>query len=352
VARPPRSPKRRYVTGKVSVDRAVDALVAPHADNPSAEYARQLITTALKFLDDGTPKSAVRLASYAAKEMRYAAKVFAPFEAERKASIFGSARLTARDPSYALAVEVSRLLAEAGWMVITGAGPGIMQAGNEGAGRDRSFGVNIRLPFEQGANPAIEGSPRLITFKYFFVRKVFFVRESHAFVLFPGGYGTIDEGAEALTLIQTGKTHPVPVIMMEPPGGDYWARMHGFFQDVLRGRGLISPDDTSLYRLCSSSKDAVAEILGFYRNYHSARHLREMYLLRLQRPPDEAQLESLHRDFHGMLSDPKGRFEVVRGRALGEEPIPAPEPPWRLVFPFDKRSYGRLRLLIDRVNTW
>ena len=334
------------------MDKAVDALVAPHADNPSAEYARQLITTALKFLDDGSPKSAVRLASYAMKEFRYAAKVFAPFEGVRKASIFGSARLTAKDPAYGMAVEVSKRLADAGWMVITGAGPGIMQAGNEGAGRDRSFGVNIRLPFEQRANPAIDGSPRLVTFKYFFVRKLFFVRESHAFVLFPGGYGTLDEGAEALTLIQTGKTHPVPVIMLEPRGGDYWSRMNEFFQDVLRSRGLVSPEDLSLYRVLGSAEEAVAEILAFYGNYHSARHLRDMYLLRMQRPPDEAQLAAIHADFRSLLGDPKGRFEVVRGRALGEEPIPEPEPPWRLVFPFDKRSYGRLRLLIDRINTW
>jgi uncharacterized protein (TIGR00730 family) len=333
------------------VDSLVDALVALRADHPDADIAGELLVTCMKFLDAGGSRADLRQASTALREMRYATKVFAPFEHVRKVTIFGSARLTSRDPSYAMAVEFSRLVAAAGWMVITGAGPGIMQAGNEGAGRDRSFGVNIRLPFEQSANPAIEGSPRLVTFRYFFVRKLFFVKESHAIVLFPGGFGTMDEGAEALTLIQTGKTPPVPVVMIDAPGGDYWKRMDGFFRGVLAERRLIAPEDVHLYLVTDSVEKAVAEVLGFYRNYHSSRHLRDQFLLRMHRPPTEAQLAELGRDFRGLLQGGEGEFRVVRGRAGGEEGAPE-GPPWRLVFPYDKRSYGKLRLLIDRVNGW
>jgi len=334
------------------MDAAIETLLAPHASHPSAELARQLITTTVKFLESGASRGAVRLANTTLKEMRYATKVFAPFEGIRKATMFGSARIHAGDPSYEMAVEFSRRMAAAGWMIITGAGPGIMQAGNEGAGKDRSFGVNIRLPFEQSANPAIDGSPRLITFRYFFVRKLFFVKESSAIVLFPGGFGTLDEGTESLTLMQTGKTPLVPVVMVAPPGVDYWKRFDSFIQEVLRDRGLIAPEDLRLYRVVDSVDEAVAECVDFYRNYHSARHLEDLYLVRIQKPPTEEQLAALHQEFRGILHGGKGEFEVVRGRATGEEPIPLPDPPWRLVFPFDKRSYGRLRMMIDRINGW
>ena len=348
----PRRPRRRYDTGRRETDAAIEALLAAYASHPNAELARQMVTTTLKFLDGGASRAVVRQANTTLKEMRYATKVFQPFEGIRKATIFGSARIQPGDPAYQLAVDFSRRMAEAGWMIITGGGPGIMQAGNEGAGQDRSFGVNIQLPFEQSANPAIEGSPRLVTFRYFFVRKIFFVKESSAIVLFPGGFGTLDEGAEALTLIQTGKTPVVPVIMMDRPGGDYWKRVHEFFTEVLLARGLVSPEDLGLYRIVDSVEAAATEVLGFYRNYHSARHLEHLYLIRVQKPPTEGQLAALQRDFAGILSEKDGRFEVVRGRATGEDPIPAPDPPWRIVFPFDKKSYGRLRVLIDVVNSW
>jgi len=352
VKEPTRRGHHRYSVGRPDVDSAIEAVLAGHADHPSAELARQMLVTTMKFLESGGSRASVRQANTTLKEMRYATKIFAPFEGVRKATIFGSARIHSGDPAYAMAVDFSQRMAAAGWMIITGAGPGIMQAGNEGAGREKSFGVNIRLPFEQSANPAIDGSPRLITFRYFFVRKIFFVKESSAIVLFPGGFGTLDEGAEALTLIQTGKTPPVPVVMIDHPGGDYWKRVHAFFQEVLRDRGLISPEDLGLYRVTDSVDAAVSECLGFYRNYHSARHLKELYLLRVQKAPTHEQLAALHRDFRGLLHGGKGEFEVVRGRATGEDPIPLPDPPWRIVFPFDKRSYGRLRMMIDSINAW
>jgi hypothetical protein len=170
--------------------------------------------------------------------------------------------------------------------------------------------------------------------------------------VFPGGFGTLDEGAEALTLIQTGKTSPVPVVMLDAPGGGFWSRVHEFFDGVLRARGLVSPDDLRLYRVTDSVDAAVEEVLAFYRNYHSSRILRDVMVMRLQRPPTEAQRAALETDFRDLLEGGRGSFDVVRGRAPGEDPLPAPEPPWRLVFPFDQRNHGRLRLLIDRVNGW
>ncbi len=347
-----RTPRKRHRTGRRDLDAAIEALVSLRADHPDVEYAHQMVVTAMKYLESGASRADIRQAATALREMRYATKIFSPFAHVRKATIFGSARIGPGDPSYRMAVEFSRRMAEAGWMIITGAGPGIMQAGNEGAGRERSFGVNIRLPFEQSANPAVVGSPHLITFKYFFARKLFFVKQSHAIVLFPGGFGTLDEGAEALTLIQTGKTSPVPVVMLDPPGVGYWLSVRRLFEKELRDRGLISPEDLDLFLVTDSMDRAVEEVLGFYRNYHSSRHLPDAFLVRMHRAPAHESLRELDRDFAGILRDGKGRFEVVRGRARGEDPVDPAAPPWRLVFPFDKRSYGNLRKLIDRVNTW
>lgn len=346
----PRRLRRRLETRDLEVDAAIEALVALRAKHPDADLFRQMLVSAVKFLDLGTERGKLRQAAMALREIRYATKVFAPFAGIHKVSIFGSARIARGDPSYAQAVEFSRRMADAGWRIITGAGPGIMQAGNEGAGRDRSFGVNIRLPYEQSANPAVEGSPHLITFRYFFTRKLFFVRESHAIVLFPGGFGTLDEGTEVLTLIQTGKTSPIPVVMLDPPGGDYWKRVREFLDAELRARGYVSAEDMGLFRVTDSVDEAVEEILGFYRNYHSSRHLGDRFVIRLRHPPGEDDLAAIREEFGGILKPGGEGFAVHRGRVRGEGAADPADPPWRLVFPFDRRSYGRLRMLIDRLN--
>lgn len=347
-----RARRRPYRTGDAAVDEAIEALVALRADHPHIDLVREMVVTAMKFLDAGGDRGDVRQANTAFKELRYATKVFSPFAAVHKVSIFGSARLQKPDPSYAQAVAFSRRMADAGWMIITGAGPGIMQAGNEGAGRNRSFGVNIRLPFEQSANPEVVGSPNLITFRYFFTRKLFFLRESHAIVLFPGGFGTLDEGTETLTLIQTGKAEPIPVVMIDHPGGDYWKSVEAMFARQLRDRGLISPEDMDLFLVTDSIEEAVEEVLGYYANYHSSRHLGDRFMVRMLRPPGEEELAALHEEFAAILRPGEGGFEVRRGRVRGEgDPVPG-EPPWRLHFPFDRRSFGRLRGLVDRVNEW
>jgi len=348
-----KSPSRRpYVTGDAEVDAAVDALLSHRADHPQADLVREMVVTCMKFLDAGGDRGDLKQMNAALKELRYATKVFSPHSGARKVSIFGSARMSPDTASYGQAVEFSRRMADAGWMVITGAGPGIMQAGNEGAGPERSFGVNIRLPFEQSANAVVVDSPHLVTFKYFFTRKLFFVKESHAVVLFPGGFGTLDEGMEALTLIQTGKTEPVPVVLCDDSGEDYWQSLDVFFREELLRRGLISPEDLHLYRLTDSVDGAVEEVLRFYSNYHSSRHMRDRFLVRLHRPPPAGALEELRRDFRWMFPRGEGAFEVREGRIEGEGPAPPGDPPFRLLFPFDRRSYGRLRQFIDRINTW
>jgi uncharacterized protein (TIGR00730 family) len=262
-------------------------------------------------------------------------------------TVFGSARTPAEAPVYRQAVEFGRAMAQQGWLVVTGAASGIMEAGHVGAGREKSMGLNILLPFEQAANPIIAGDPKLVYMKYFFTRKVMFVKESHAICLFPGGFGTLDEGLEVLTLLQTGKRDMVPVVLLEEPGGDYWRAWQQFVESRLVAGGMIAPEDLSLYKLCDRVEEAVAEILGFYRVYHSMRHVRSQLVLRLGTPPGRRLLDRINREFADLLAG--GRFML--SDALAEErdePELARLP--RLVFEFNRRSFGRLRQLIDLIN--
>src|SRR5215471_4928985 len=249
----------------------------PHAEErPSVgieQLVQQLKETADKLVRDGANRGDVKLLSTALKELRYAFKVFAPYRRRRKVTIFGSARLPSSDPAYQQAVTFSRMCAESGYMVITGAASGIMEAGHVGAGRENSIGVNILLPFEQEANPIIRGDLKLMHLKYFFTRKLLFVKESDAVALFPGGFGTQDECFEVLTLVQTGKSQMFPIVMVDEPGGNYWARWRDYIAEELLGRELISPADMSLFKVTDSVDEAVAEALQFYRVYHSMRYV-------------------------------------------------------------------------------
>ncbi|MBY0231101.1 MAG: LOG family protein, partial [Gemmataceae bacterium] len=246
--------------------------LAPEDRAPISEeqIVAQAHDTLDKLLRDNASRADLKLVGTALRELRYCFKVFSAFRTIRKVTVFGSARLPATDPAYAACVEYSRRMAAADYMVITGAGPGIMEAGHVGSGLEKAIGVNIILPFEQHANPVIEGDKKLMNLKYFFTRKLMFVKESDAVALFPGGFGTQDEAFEVLTLIQTGKSHLFPIVMLDAPGGDYWSRWHSYITEVLLARKLISPEDTSLYRICSSVDEAVEECLRFYRVYHSA----------------------------------------------------------------------------------
>jgi uncharacterized protein (TIGR00730 family) len=274
-------------------------------------------------------------------------KVFAGYRGRRKATVFGSARTRPDHPAYRAAEAFGRQIADAGWMVITGAGNGIMEAGHVGAGRDNSFGLNILLPFEQSANPVVHGDPKLMTLRYFFTRKLMFIKESDAVVLFPGGFGTHDEAFEALTLVQTGKSHLFPVVMVDEPGGTYWSAWLRFVNDALFDRGYVSPSDRALFRVTDSVEEAVKEVTGFYRIYHSMRYVRGHLLLRLRTRLSEPLMARIERSFADILTG--GQFEQVN--ALPEE---ANEPGLahmpRLMFRFDRHAVGRLRQLIDLIN--
>jgi uncharacterized protein (TIGR00730 family) len=313
----------------------------------SAEHlAQQIHETADKLLRDGATRADLKLLSTALKELRYCLKVFSTYRRQRKVTVFGSARLPPEDAGYQAAVDFGRRMAEAGFMVITGAAAGIMEAGHVGAGRDHSIGINILLPFEQHANPIIEGDRKLMHLKYFFTRKLLFVKESDAVALFPGGFGTQDEGFEVLTLVQTGKSHLFPIVMVDAPGGDYWTRWQAYITDVLLARKLISPEDLSLYKIAATVDEAVEEVLGFYRVYHSMRYVGHDLVLRLQAPLSAELLEEVRKGYADLVVT--GTYEQSPGplsAEAGELPDLA-----RLRFHFNRRNMGRLRQLIDHIN--
>ena len=327
--------------------KQVEELLALSDSDPQAAILKELLGSVLRLNTARLDMLDLKIIHRSLKEMRYAFRVFKPYRHRRKVSIYGSARLPADTPLYDLAKRVAMLLSQQSFMVITGAGDGIMRAANEGAGRENSFGVNILLPFEQEANPSIVDDPKLITFKYFFTRKLFFARESHASAVFPGGFGTHDECFEILTLLQTGKNNPHPVVMVDVPGGTYWRKWQRFIQEDMVATKLISPEDLHLFRIVDSAEAAVAEIVGFYRNYHSCRFVKGKLVLRVQHPLAPTQVDELNEQLGHLY--PGGKVE--QRSALPEE---ADEPEFlalpRLVVPYDRRSAGNLRQLIDMIN--
>ncbi len=311
-------------------------------------FVREMVETSLKLLRDGTGTGDLKILNAALRELRYAFKVFAPYRQIRKVSCFGSARTPATAPAYRTAKEFSRQIADAGYMVITGGGDGIMRACQEGAGRERSFGANIRLPFEQEPNEFILNDPKLVTFRYFFTRKLIFVKEADAAVMFPGGFGTHDEGYEVLTLVQTGKGRPLPIVFVDSPRGSYWKTWERYVHDHLLRAKLISPDDLSLFKVTTSIEEAVEEITGFYRVYHSSRLVGHDFVIRTTRPVPASLVQALTRDFADILAGSK----IAQSTALPDEREQEPEldalP--RLVCRLVHGRAGRLRQLIDRLN--
>jgi uncharacterized protein (TIGR00730 family) len=307
-------------------------------------YFQQLLTTVLKLHEDGASTGDLKITNAALKELRYAYKVFAPYRDTRKVTVFGSARTALDSDAAAAAREFGRQMVGEGWMVVTGAGGGIMGATQQGAGGEQSFGLNIRLPFEQEANPWIASDPKLITFKYFFTRKLFLVKEANAVALFPGGFGTMDETFELLTLMQTGKAAIIPVVLVEAGPKPYW-RIWDRWLGTMVERRLIDTVDMTFYRVADTAEEAVREITGFYRVYHSSRIVNDKLVFRLLRPLDDAQLAELQRQFEDVL---KGPAEQAPG-PVEQEYDEFPELP-RLILPFNRASYSRLRQLIDFVN--
>ena len=325
----------------------LDPAVADAAPDNNAELIDEIKLTADKLAKDRASRGDVKLLSRTLRELRYAFKVFSPYRSFRKVTIFGSARTPPDQPAYRQAVEFGRQIAHHRWMVVTGAAGGIMEAGHVGASREHSLGLNILLPFEQHANHVIAGDQKLVHMKYFFTRKLMFVKESDAICLMPGGFGTLDEGLEVLTLLQTGKRDLVPVVLLDEPGGDYWPTFETFIRKQLLDKGLIGPEDLCLYKRTDSVDEAVDEILSFFRVYHSMRYVRGKLALRLNRRPSDADLAAIQAQFADILSE--GRFELSgplpeesEEKALAEFP--------RLVFHYNRMNQGRLRRLIDFLN--
>jgi uncharacterized protein (TIGR00730 family) len=328
----------------------IDALITDAGEDPSSfdgRLMRDLLSTSLKLIRDERETGELKLITAAVKEIRHAYRVFARYQDALKISIFGSARTPPAHPDYIAAVEFSKMMAAKNWLCITGAGDGIMKAGHEGPGREASFGLSIRLPFETTANSIITGDEKLINFRYFFTRKLMFVSQADAIASFPGGFGTQDEAFEILTLIQTGKSEMKPIVMLEGEHGDYWRHWENYIRRSLLDKGFISPEDRNLYYIAEDPADAVNHVCRFYRNYHSSRYLRDDYIIRLRAPLREEDVELLNAEFAVLIKT--GR--IVQRDALPEEAGEHPNLP-RLVFTHTRHQFGLLRTLIDRVNSF
>src|SRR3569833_1133998 len=328
--------------------RRIEELIQFKGGGHNQESVADIIESALKILTDIEDSGDVKVIQTALRELRYAFRMFAPFADSRKVTIFGSARTQPTKLEYQQAAEFGKKIAEAGFMVITGAGGGIMQAGHDGAGPAKRFGANIRLPWEQSANPVIREDNKLITFKYFFTRKLIFIRHSDAIVLFPGGFGTMDEGYEALTLMQTGKSQLMPLVLMDRPGGTYWKTWDKHIREHLLRDQLISPDDLNLYRITDNADEAVKIITRFYRNFHSSRFVKDLFVVRLKHAPTDTAIDAMIEDFADIMVGPKiQKIQPTPEEVEDDDNVSLP----RIAFGFNRRDYGRLRQLYDVLNS-
>ncbi len=310
------------------------------------QYIQQALATIVRLAGSEVERLDWKILSAALTDMERGFELFYNYRHVRKVTIFGSARLSPETPEYRMAVDFARYVSQLGFMVMTGGGGGIMQAGHEGAGRENSFGLNIQLPFEQEANPFIEGDPKLIHFKYFFTRKLFLLKESDAVALFPGGFGTQDEAFECMTLSQTGKFGPVPVVLIDPPGGDYWRSWSEYIDKQLVQKGLVSPEDPSLYTVTDDLVVACNAITRFFQVYHSSRYVGDRLVIRLKSDLSEAEVEQLNTDFSDILV--KGRIE--KSQALPQEAQDESFELPRLLLYFNQRDLGRLYQMIAAIN--
>lgn len=331
-----------------AADIAIEDLIELVDGIQERDLVREMILAALKAGQESTDRAHMKLMNTTMKEMRFTSKIFSPYRHKRKVTVFGSARTRPDEPIYDMARQFGNKLTGAGYMVITGAGAGIMHAVNEGAGPEHSFGVNITLPFEQAPNPILVGNPRLITYKYFFNRKVAFLKEADAVALFPGGFGTLDEAMETLTLLQNGKNAPLPLVLIEKPGGSYWKRWVRFMKEELLSEGYINKDDFDLFKCVDSVDEALKHINHFYSRYHSMRYIGNKLVFRLTSSISPADIAGLNKDFADILVR-DGKLETTD--TLPEE---SDEPEImdlpRLAVDFNRRDFGRLRHLIDHIN--
>lgn len=351
---------RHQTTYNDDLDAELQGLIKKYSVSRNADLLLEMLCAAWKMDREYAPRLDMKIAARTLREIRFAFKLFAKHIHRRKATIFGSARLRTDCEECHIASRLGKLLSQHGWMVITGAGSGIMEAGHTGAGSENSIGLNIQLPWEQSVNPIIEGTDRVMTFKYFFTRKLMFVKSSQAIVFFPGGFGTQDECFESLTLIQTGKSPIVPMVMVEA-GETYWTDWMKFVRKNLLDRGMISPEDLNLFRIVQDEKQAYEEISNFYRNFHSARYVKQWLVVRMLREVPDTVIEKWNLDYKDILSNGRNggsRIEKCEPFPHEQDDIPIErDDPMTKTLPrikmlFNRRDFGRLRMLIDEINKY
>lgn len=337
--------QHKYCTGKTDLDRQICEIANKYSDPQNAEVVRQLLTTAVKLYFDGANQADMKLINIAFKELRHALRIFTPYRNVKRVTIWGSSRISSDDREYKMALDFSKKIVKKGFMVITGGGGGVMEAGNRGAG-DKGFGVNIELPMEQVPNIYVKGE-KLIHFHYFFTRKLIFVKESDATVLFPGGFGTNDEAFEVLTLCQTGKAIPRPVVLAEPWGGNFWAKWIKFVKDGMVKKKFIHKEDLDLFYYAHSADEAVNYVVNFYKNYHSLRYVGPLTVIRLNKPLPPTAMNELNKKYSDILIS--GKIEAsapTPEEVRDKDHIDLP----RLVMKFNKRDYGKLYRMVRRIN--
>jgi uncharacterized protein (TIGR00730 family) len=339
--------EKKYRVGDQDIEELIEKFTGLTALPGTEHLLREIFTTVVKLGKESGDKGDLKLVNNALKELRYSFKIFAPYRRARKVVIFGSARSKPTSPEYKMADQFARKLSDKCYMIVTGGGGGVMEAGNKGAVEDNHFALNIRLPFEQKANPYVNKKEKLINFKYFFTRKLIFIKETDATALFPGGFGTNDEGFEALTLVQTGKSKPRPIVMMEPKGSSYWKGWKRFVTEQMMKKGYIDKRDMSLFRIFSDVDEAVQYIEDFYRIYHSIRYISGMTIIRLNKKISEKTLSRLNREFKDILTGGDIRPSLpLEEEVHKQEHVELP----RLVMRFNQREYGRLWEMIDQIN--
>jgi hypothetical protein len=348
--RPPITPKLTVPAPPITLlEEKARELIALQGEHPDQDLIGDIIMTALRMVRDGSDRGELKILAASLRELRYAFHTFRTYRDRRKITVFGSARTQADAPEYKQAWKFAQEMVRRKFMVITGAGGGIMEAAQGGAGRENSFGVNIKLPFEQSANKYIAGDPKCLHLRYFFTRKLCFVREASAIALFPGGFGTHDECFETLTLVQTGKAAIVPIVFVDKPGGEYWREWADYVVEHLLGKGLICEEDMQLFKITDDPEWAADEITNFYRRYHSSRFVKDTLVIRMLTPLPKGTIERFNDEYAGLLANGHGRIEAAEPfpeEASEPELLPLP----RIAFPFNRRNLGKLRQLVDDIN--
>lgn len=336
-----------YKVKDEKINCLISQIASDYASGMSEDLLREMLTTIAKVGEEKLDTGDMKLINTTLKELRYAFKIFSAYRDRRKVTIFGSARTEALTKEYKMAEEFAREITGHQFLTITGSGPGIMEAANKGAGRGNSFGVNIRLPFEQKPNRYISDDAKLINFKYFFTRKLMFIKESDATVLFPGGFGTMDEGFEVITLFQTGKCRPRPIIMLEPKGGTYWKEWFSFIKGSMLKTGYISKQDLNIFKIMHSVKEAIREINLFYKNYHSIRYINDTTIIRLNKEMPDNKINLIKNKFSDILINGPEKTRPLEWEVKNNEYLNLP----RIKMRFNMHNFGRLKELIDYINS-